>query len=469
MAASTTGKTGTTGRPGAHAAPGPGLAAAFVVGLGLAQGACTASSEDVRPPDNALFFPTGVVISPDESVLFVLSANSELRYDSGTVSVVDLARVDAVLDGWLGGAGVPAGCDRDPSYAETIACDEAPFLIAGAGARTGNFASTLALQDRGGGDLRLVIPVRGDPSVTWIDWSASAQRLSCSDASGFALCDDDHRLTRMRGDAALPEIPTEPFGVYVDSQNQFATITHLTSGTVTLVDMPLDGTPVLADAVTGLFAPDPSTGARGAMAVAGRTPGAEGNRVYVTSRSEGRVQTFVVARPSGAAGLPTLVPSEYFFLTAIGQNETGNDARAIGFGAGGDRAYIVNREPPSVAVVDTALTATGVPRNRIIGGTDICREASALAVGDLGAGERIFVSCFQDGEVYVVDPAGAVDVEAVTTVGRGPFGVALSPTRQRLYVTNFFENTIAVVDVTPGAVTQYRVVMRIGTPEDQTP
>jgi DNA-binding beta-propeller fold protein YncE len=432
-----------------------------------AAAACTASSDDVRPPADELFFPTGLAISPDESVLFVISANSELRYDSGTISVVDLDTVDATVDAWLSSGDVPAGCNRDLSFAGTIECEEAPYLLTESGARTGNFSSTLAFQELGGGDLRLVVPVRGDPSVTWIDWSASDRTLSCSDSGGFALCDDAHRLTRIRNDSDLPQIPEEPFGVFVDSQNEFAVVTHFTTGTVTLVDMPLDGTPILADALTGIFASDPNNGQRGAVAVAGRTPNQPGDRVYVTSRSDGRIQTFTVGRQAGQ--LPVLLPTDYFFLNGIGENEGGTDARAMAFGAGGDLAYVVNREPPSVALVDTSLTDGGVPRNVILGGTDICREASAIAVGDVGEGERAFVSCFQDGEIYVIDPTGSGRVEAVTTVGRGPFGVAVSPTRRRLYVSNFFENTIAVLDLTPGTTSQYRVAMRIGLSEDQTP
>lgn len=437
-----------------------GIAGALAAG-------CTASSEEVRPPDDALFFPTAVAVSPDESVLFVMSANSELRYDSAAVSVVDLDAVDEVVDAWLGTGQPPAGCERDPSFSETIECDEAPLLLAGAGARTGNFASTMAVQDLGDGDLRLVIPVRGDPSVTWIDWRAADRALSCSDGGGFALCDDAHRLTRLREDADLANLPDEPFGVFVDSVNEFAVVTHLTSGTATLVDLPRDGTPVLADAITGLFASD--NGRIGAVGVAGRTPDQPDDRVYVTSRTEGRVQTLTVARPGGEDALPVLVPADHFFLDAIGRNEGGTDARAIAFGAGGDRAYVVNREPPSVAVVDTSLTATGVPRNVVIGGTDICRDASAVAVADVGEGERVLVTCQTDGEVYVVDPAAGGSVERVAIVGRGPFGVAAAPGRRRLYVSNFFENTIAVIDLSPGAVTQYRVVMRIGLREDQAP
>ena len=437
----------------------------FAMPLGLAlAAACTASSEEVRPPGDQFFFPTGVAVTPDESTLFVLSANSELRYDSGTISVIDLGHVDDIVDAWLTGGTVPSGCDVDTSFSETIECDEASFLSTDAAVRIGNFATNIAMQDKGGGDLRLVIPVRGDPSVTWVDWDGASKSLSCGGGEGFELCSDANRLTKFESvqDEDV-QISEEPYGAFVDSAGQWAVITHLTSGTATLVD--LAGTPALSDNLTGLFAAD-RFGRRGSIGVAGRTPGQPDDLVYVTSSSENRVQTFAIAR-TGEDDRPRLLPSEYFFLDRVGANGGGSsDTRAVAFSADGSRGYFMNRLPPSLAVVDTSLAPDGFPTNQVIGATDICREGSSLAVSDVGEGERAFISCFQSGQLYVVDPSADVHVEAIAPVGRGPFSVAVAPGRKRLYVSNFYENTVAVVDLTPGSVTQYRTVLRIGLPSD---
>ena len=111
--------------------------------------------------------------------------------------------------------------------------------------------------------------------------------------------------------------------------------------------------------------------------------------------------------------------------------------------------------------IDTSLSPAGVPRNQFLGGIEICREASNLVVGDAGRGDRLFVACFQDGQVWVIDPNGFV-VDAITEVGRGPHALVVSPTHQLLFVTNFLEDTIAVVDLEPGSITENRVVLRIG-------
>lgn len=447
----------------------PRLRIGAVLGCLLPVAACTASAEEVRPPVDELFFPTGLAIAPDESVLFLANANSELRYDSGSISVIDLAVVDEVVNNWLGSTAVPTGCGVDADHVESLICDtrrdkDGPAFIAEqAGVRVGNFATDIAVQDLDGGKLRLVIPTRGDPSIAWADWDGTA--LGCnSGAEGFSLCDDDHRLSFAATDPDLG-IPEEPFSVFADSAGEFAMVTHLTTGAITLIDSPKNNNATIVDITASVFLPD-QNGLRGATGVAGRTPKSAGDIVYVASRTEDRVQTFTVGRPPNNAG-PYLLAGEYFFLDFVGGN-TGNstDSRGIAFSPTGDRLYLVNRRPPSLQVLDTSINAAGVPANEPLGATDICRQASTVAVADSGDGERAYVTCFQDGQIYVVDPRANVQVEDIVLVGRGPYSVVAAPNRKRLYVTNFLEDTLAVIDITPNAPTRNRVVLRIGIPRN---
>jgi len=85
-------------------------------------------------------------------------------------------------------------------------------------------------------------------------------------------------------------------------------------------------------------------------------------------------------------------------------------------------------------------------------------------VADTGDGERIYVSCFQDGQIYVINPQGGGSTDDIVTVGRGPYTIVAAPLRKRLYITNFLEDTIAVLDIEPGKPTRNRVVLRIGEP-----
>lgn len=447
--------------------------------------ACTASAEDVRPPEDQLFFPSGLAVYPRGNVLFVANANSELRYDSGSIGVIDLKKVQNVIDRAPDSttAEILASCGPDSDHRETLSCDDAGlFLTKGAGVRIGNFATDIAMQDFGT-KIRLIVPTRGDPSIAWADYVD--ERLTCTSGSaGFALCDDAHRLAIVRNDPDILPIPDEPFGVFADPGppgsggdfgRGFAMVTHLTDAAVTLIDSPANGNAQIADVAKNLFAADPTTGLRGATGITGRPVGVDGDLVYVGSRSEDRIQTFTVGRPVNDA-LPYLLPSAFFFLDSVGGNPgvgSSSDTRGMQFSPTGDRLYVVNRRPPSLSIFDTSIGAGGSPLNVPSGASDICRQASTLKVFDAGAGERAYVTCFQDGQIYVVDPRGQSQVEDIITVGRGPYSVTAAsyqpmnpmlPQRSLLFVSNFLEDTIAVVDVTPTSANRNRVVLRIGKP-----
>ena len=426
---------------------------------------CTASADQVQPPADQLFFPTGAAVA--SSALFVASANSELRYDSGTIDTFDLDKIDQIAAAWASGKTIPASidgdhsCTQDGDHVETLVCDETYFLRAGAGARIGNFATDISIQDMGGGASRLIVPTRGDPSISWVDFDGTA--LSCN-ANGEvnALCDDAHRLTFATVDPNIENIPDEPFFAFADSAGQFAMVTHLTSGAVTLVDSPRGGDATIADVLTEVFLPDSTTGLRGATGVAGRRPDAAGDIIYIGSRTEDRIQMMTVGRPVNDAP-PFLIPGNYFFLDAVGANNGSSiDTRGMTFSADGNRMYLVNRNPPTLQIYDTSFGDSGLPKNQLVGATDICREASTIAVMDSGDGDRAYISCFSDGTVYVVDPRGLSQVEDIVQSGRGPFAVTGSAARKKLFVTNFLEDTVSVIDTTPGSATQNRVVLRIG-------
>jgi DNA-binding beta-propeller fold protein YncE len=159
-----------------------------------------------------------------------------------------------------------------------------------------------------------------------------------------------------------------------------------------------------------------------------------------------------------------MLPGNWFFLDAVGGNNGGSsDTRGMAASVDGSRLFVVNRRPPSLQVWDTSLSATGFPRNKAIGATDICRQGSTVAISGSGDEERAYVTCFQDGQVYVVDPRGDVDVEDIILVGRGPYAAAAAKAANLLLVTNFLEDTIGVIDIAPASKTHNRVVLRIGT------
>jgi DNA-binding beta-propeller fold protein YncE len=452
--------------------------------LGLLVAACTADQADTRPREDELFFPTGIAVSPDEEFAFVVNANSELRWDSGSIMVLDLDEVDRVASEWTTSNIIPSGdvdkdgtqedaerskkpldvhvngesedCIRDPDHTETLECDEAMFFNQRDAVRIGNFATDVSIQDLGNGSLRLFVPTRGDPSITWTDWNGTA--LEC------VQCDSavEHRLAFLYNDGDnFPGIPEEPYSVFADSTGQYAMVTHLTTGSVSLVDSPRDSkNVVVTDVLQGIFGAD-SNGIRGATGITGSP---SSGIVYVGSRTEDRIQTFTIGRPVNGAR-PYLLPGKWFFLDAVGGLSGGSvDTRGMTFSQDGSRMFLVNRRPPTLQVIDTTIAPTGVPKDEPLGASDICRQASAVTLSGTGSDERAYVTCFQDGQVYVVDPSSGVFVEDIVLSGRGPYGVAAARTRGKLYVTNFLEDTISVIDIAPSSPTRNRVVLRIGIP-----
>jgi DNA-binding beta-propeller fold protein YncE len=80
----------------------------------------------------------------------------------------------------------------------------------------------------------------------------------------------------------------------------------------------------------------------------------------------------------------------------------------------------------------------------------------------------LFVTCYDAGEVYVIDP-WVPRVRNVIPVGRGPIATVLPPSdvsdpddAYRAYVVGFGGNNVMVVDLNPSSVNRYRVIQRIG-------
>lgn len=429
---------------------------------------CTASAEQVAPPRYDFYFPTGMALSPDEKYLYVINANSDLRYSSGSLQAIDLDALDSMIE-----AGATAnGCAALPARPTVLGCPSSnddgapsPAMVADASVEIGNFGVNLAVQpllDQGAASsmLRLFATVRGDPSLTWVDFDASAGTMDCGGSGAFPRCDEPHRLARIRDDATLPVLPIEPFDVAVDPLRGHVFVTHLTTGQVTLGSAPSEvgSTPLLEDINSVLWGLNRLDGSLGAVGIAPRLPNDPRGLVYVTSRSEARV---AMVHAAGERPAEALVRTGSFLYSGLVDSGLPGDARNLVFSADGNRAYFVQRSPASLQVFDTSLDSAGQPVNRFIGAVEVCNQPSNLAVVDFGEGPRAVVPCFSTGQVWIIDPI-QLSVVAVEDTGRGPNGVAASAKRKKIYVGNYAEDTLMIIDATPGAASQYRAILRFG-------
>ena len=86
-----------------------------------------------------------------------------------------------------------------------------------------------------------------------------------------------------------------------------------------------------------------------------------------------------------------------------------------------------------------------------------------------GRGQLIFITCYEGGEIYVVDPKVPL-VVAIIEAGHGPVGLTFSPADPTIaYVAGYADNNVSVIDLSPGSPTEYMVVQRIGFPHAVTP
>jgi hypothetical protein len=331
---------------------------------------------------------------------------------------------------------------------------------------------------------RLLIGVRGDTSLTFVDIGAGTPEtpptLDCSsDGEAFSSCDDDHRVNKTGSALAAPSpeatspevaLPDEPYALALDDTNGLLYIGHLTGNT----SRPFTGGFSLFDVMPSrygtlekprLIAPFPSPftpsslGSVGVSALKSYKNGRPGTNIYASSRFVPQVAplgvTAVCPQVQGNVREIAAFPNGDFYTSPL----TGTETRGIEFVD--DRAYVLQRSPPALISFLNPYTPSEV--------LETCSSPTFLEQHDNGVGTRLFVTCFADGEIYVFDPA-VPQLVRTFVVGRGPAGLVFDDTevdgvkRNVAYSVNFGDNDIAVIDLKPGSATEYHVIQRIGFP-----
>ena len=500
----------------------------------FALAACTGTDSGRTAPAAAFFFPTGAVIDPQSRWAYITNGNTDLRFNGGTVVAVDLQQA---IKNYLADE-VRCGYGIDPIDNRIPVCNEQPLIDGSKTVRTGNFPGQPALQrflsptgtaiqrgtmaacDPSLGDpncipqyapndsqgYRLLIPVRGDPSLTWINVSKDGL-LDCGQGGGpVGQCDNAHRITQLLIDPSVVFAP-EPFGVAVSNEMGVAMTSHLASATVSLFDLGdrPTSTPHFIDVINGVFDIN-ANGGQAAYGIALRpmdpvnVPSACAGLPYCTlgdydiffasSRASPRLAQLVargadLCRPElpgcglgqcttacdccdlGQRGMAVVESTQVRLDLYLSD---GSDVRDVKFTSDGTRAFIVDRAPPTVIEMDTSPVPppAGDPRDVILSAIEVCPQPSLLALRENPGPLRVYVTCFAAGQIFVIDPPRG-EVIDVINVGRGPNAVQLLPTRdatlgQLGLVVNFADNDLAVVDLEPGSATENTVLFKIGMP-----
>jgi hypothetical protein len=287
-------------------------------------------------------------------------------------------------------------------------------------------------------------------------------------------CDDAHRVVTAKSGLASPSpdpnppdipLPDEPYALAIDEKDGLLFIGHLTGNTA----RPFTGGFSLFDIAPGgaghlgeprFIAPFPSPFPGNSLGSVGVTALQEiGGTVYASSRFVPQVSGLGTTATCGADGGP--VREIAAFPNGINYNPplAGSETRGIAF-AGAD-PFVLQRSPPALVhfLPTNSPTFPGTPTDIL----ETCGSPTFLDQHDNGAGPKLFVTCPADGEIYVYDPALPRLVKTFL-VGRGPSGLVFDDKRDVAYVVGFGDNNISVVDLTPGSLTEYHVVQRIGFP-----
>ncbi|WP_224362024.1 YncE family protein [Hyalangium versicolor] len=418
---------------------------------------CAAESEPQPPPTDRFVYPSGIVHRPVDGsangALYVASANFDKCFDTGAVIALDL---DAL---GLPEIGAPVGADGPAEITDLRVAPEATVQIE-------SFAGQMALWNPPTGTPRLFVPSRAEENFLHAINVQGKTNLECVGGLGRNCILGALSLTRDIPDSKddLPRAPA-PIGVTVDASNGKPElwVTHIEAAdsparSATNFDSYVLHIPDVGEDSLSIDASDFISLSSGGLAVGGAHATAIGDRyVYTTGRS------FVAAQVSQPASfLLRLIDRSDTTriletgLSAVYRTLEARDVQRVSLGGDKDRLYILARAPDTLLIVDVENASAARPTFLVVNAVPLPDGASALSVLRRGApgDELVAVTCTAttrtQGVLVLYDTKLNQVVQQVGDLGRQPYGLAVDQHDNgsaRLYVTNFGDGRVAVVDI----------------------
>jgi|GEM_PF-302143 hypothetical protein len=433
--------------------------------------ACDRSLTARPPVENRLYYPSGVAFAAaaDGGLgrLYVANSNFDRRFDIGWVTAVDLAQVRTSADDGarplpLPGDPVPpppdGGSDQGrPVQFVDLATNEGSIV------KIASFAGLATVDDAG---TRLFVPSRSEgDELSIMDITPSTDGgtpIRCFFSGGTDCTVDALRLARAQdpGQAGQPAAP-QPYSVALAPDTDEIYVTHLRPAgrpagsannlenfLVTLHQADLDAARASFAANGPYLVPDSAFASigRGSSNSVVVTP----DFLYVSGRAkivstDPDVLLRVVDRSADLVAFPQL----QLVWASL-------DARALqlrpGDGLRPPRLYLAVDNPAALLVIDVIEPVGELlpPRFVLVRGVPLPAGPNDVQlIPRTGRAPLVVVSCAVDGSLAFYDDDLGQIAALVSGVGAVPFaiGVDLRDQFARLYVSNFGDGRVAIVDV----------------------
>jgi DNA-binding beta-propeller fold protein YncE len=406
-------------------------------------------------------------------------------------------------------------CCFDLLRPHALNCNERAYVQADATVQIGSFGGEAVIQTPDPTSeesvRRIFMMVRAEPSITFVDIThpngAGSVHMRCNgtrpDPDPLLVnpfCDDNWRVRRPSGAAISDNVlPEEPHAMSLDPYLGILYIGHLT---VTVNHQPVGGGISTID-VRALLDPNapnvinsiarvvfPASSVQGVTALTlndpndPNDPNNPGGILYAVARTSADITGMLLQCQAVGQACDMSHPTTRDLSLVTGEQITsstflpsGVDVRGFLLSPDGKEAYVLHRntpesstssDPAALVVLDRRPNQNGEPANTPSAILEVCGGATHMQFAPAGRGNLLYITCFEGGQIYVVDPH-APRVVAIIEAGNGPTALTFSPTDANVaFVASYADNNVSVIDLEPASPTQYMVVQRIGFPHADT-
>lgn len=382
-------------------------------------------------------YPMALTPLPDGNHILVWGANFDRKYRAGKVRLLDTASEKLVgtgleVAGFVGGAALQL--PYDASTTQTLP------------------------------QLRALMTSRETDDLTQVDVKIGASpQLACGDHDLYGHCSQHFPPLDNTNDKL--SIGADPMGIevrpWIDGKWLVMTVAAADGRVAALT----------VDA-KGQFAPLGSLNL-GAGLVALKTVASSG-RTYISDARAPSVYAVVVEKNPENLKEYRVRAAKSIALPAASLRDF---AHGLAQSLDGGRLYVANRSPAALITIDIAQDVGGEPRDQVVDVLPLGGQPSEVAVAPSGpAGhERVYVSCFNDDAIWVIDPQLRAVVQRIA-LPHAPFGLvavnvpSAHPTGSgqargwMLYTGLFNKHAVAALPIAHGAIDLHAVRLIGGTP-----